>query len=85
MADQLRADYLSCYGHPTLETPNIDALATGVVKFDRAYCNAAICGPSRMSFYTGRTMASHGCDFNRVPIRYGEWTLSDYMRDEGLS
>ena len=36
MADQLRADYLSCYGHPTLETPNIDALATGGVKFDRA-------------------------------------------------
>ncbi|MEC8870051.1 MAG: sulfatase-like hydrolase/transferase, partial [Pseudomonadota bacterium] len=66
MADQLRADYLSCYGHPTLETPNIDALATGGVKFDRAYCNAAICGPSRMSFYTGRTMASHGCAYNRV-------------------
>ena len=84
MADQLRADYLSCYGHPTLETPNIDALATGGVKFDRAYCNAAICGPSRMSFYTGRTMASHGCAYNRVPIRTDEWTLSDYMRAEGL-
>ena len=84
MADQLRADYLSCYGHPTLETPNIDALATGGVKFDRAYCNAAICGPSRMSFYTGRTMASHGCVYNRVPIRTDEWTLGDYMRAEGL-
>ncbi len=84
MADQLRADYLSCYGHPTLETPNIDALATRGMKFDRAYCNAAICGPSRMSFYTGRTMASHGCAYNRVPIRTDEWTLSDYMRAEGL-
>ena len=84
MADQLRADYLGCYGHPTLETPNIDALATRGMKFDRAYCNAAICGPSRMSFYTGRTMASHGCAYNRVPIRTDEWTLSDYMRAEGL-
>ena len=27
MADQLRYDYLSCYGHPHLNTPNIDALA----------------------------------------------------------
>ena len=27
MSDQLRADYLSCYGHPTLRTPNIDGLA----------------------------------------------------------
>lgn len=27
MSDQLRADYLSCYGHPTLQTPNIDGFA----------------------------------------------------------
>ena len=28
MADQLRWDYLSCYGHPHLKTPNIDSLAS---------------------------------------------------------
>ncbi len=54
MADQLRADYLSCYGHPTLKTPNIDALAARGVRFSRAYVQAPVCGPSRMSFYTGR-------------------------------
>ena len=27
MADQLRWDYLSCAGHPRLQTPNLDALA----------------------------------------------------------
>ena len=27
MADQLRFDYLSCYGHPHLKTPHIDGLA----------------------------------------------------------
>ena len=84
MADQLRADYLGCYGHPSLQTPHIDALAGRGVRFQRAYCNAPICGPSRMSFYTGRTMASHGCAYNRVPIRVDEWTLSDYLRAEGL-
>ena len=38
MCDQLRADYLSCSGHPYLETPNIDALAAQGVRFNRAYC-----------------------------------------------
>src|SRR3546814_8988475 len=38
MADQLRADYLSCAGHPTLQTPHIDGLAKRGVRFERAYC-----------------------------------------------
>ena len=37
MCDQLRNDYLSCYGHPVLKTPNIDALAARGVLFNRAY------------------------------------------------
>ena len=65
MADQLRWDYLSCYGHPTLKTPNIDRLASRGVRFNRAYVQSAICGPSRMSFYTGRYMRSHGGCYTR--------------------
>ncbi|MCJ8298698.1 MAG: sulfatase-like hydrolase/transferase, partial [Pseudomonadales bacterium] len=34
MCDQLRFDYLSCYGHPHLHTPNIDALAARGVRFE---------------------------------------------------
>ena len=55
MCDQLRADYLSCYGHPFLETPNIDRLAERGVRFSSAYCQAPLCGPSRASFYTGHS------------------------------
>jgi arylsulfatase A-like enzyme len=36
MCDQLRRDYLSCYGHPHLQTPNIDRLAAAGVRFSRA-------------------------------------------------
>jgi len=83
MADQLRADYLSCAGHPTLQTPHIDALAGRGVLFDHAYCQAPVCGPSRMSFYTGRYLTSHGATYNAVPLRATELTLGDYLRPLG--
>jgi arylsulfatase A-like enzyme len=84
MCDQLRADYLSCAGHPTLRTPTIDGLAARGVSFRRAYVQSPVCGPSRMSFYTGRYMASHGATWNNVPLQVGEVTLGDYLRPAGL-
>jgi arylsulfatase A-like enzyme len=84
MCDQLRWDYLSCAGHPTLHTPNIDALARRGVRFTRAYVQSPICGPSRMSFYTGRYMHSHGSTWNGVPLKVGELTMGDYLRPLGV-
>ena len=84
MADQLRWDYLSCYGHPTLKTPNIDRLAERGVRFNRAYVQSPICGPSRMSFYTGRYVRSHGATWNGFPLRVGEPTLGDHLREIGV-
>ena len=84
MADQLRFDYLGCYGHPSIRTPNIDALAARGVRFERAYVQSPICGPSRMSFYTGRYVRSHGATWNGVPLRVGEMTLGDHLRPLGM-
>ncbi len=81
MADQLRWDYLSCYGATHIETPNIDRLASKGVRFDRAYVQSPICGPSRMSFYTGRYVRSHGATWNGFPLRVGEPTLGDHLRE----
>jgi len=75
MCDQLRWDYLSCTGHPKLRTPNIDALAARGVRFTRAYVQSPVCGASRMSFYTGRYVSSHGATWNGVPLKVGEMTL----------
>jgi arylsulfatase A-like enzyme len=84
MCDQLRWDYLSCTGHPHLHTPHIDALAKRGVLFDRAYVQSPICGPSRMSFYTGRYVSSHGSTWNNIPLKVGEMTLGDHLRPLGV-
>jgi arylsulfatase A-like enzyme len=84
MADQLRWDYLSCAVPGRVSTPNIDALARRGVRFNRAYVQSPICGPSRMSTYTGTYMHTHGATWNDVPLRADEWTLGDYLRPLGL-
>ena len=84
MCDQLRWDYLSCTGHPHLHTPHIDALANRGVLFNRAYVQSPICGPSRMSFYTGRYVSSHGSTWNNIPLKVGEMTLGDHLRPLGV-
>ena len=84
MCDQLRHDYLGCTGHPTLTTPNIDAMAKRGVRFSNAYVQSPICGPSRMSFYTGRYMRSHGSHWNGWPLRVGEPTLGDHLKKIGV-
>jgi arylsulfatase A-like enzyme len=83
MADQLRWDHLSCAGHPYLRTPHLDALAQRGVRFSQAYVNSGVCGPSRMSYYTGRYPISHGATWNRVPLAVGERTLGEYLRAGG--
>jgi arylsulfatase A-like enzyme len=83
MCDQLRADHLGCYGHPYLRTTHLDALAQRGVRFERAFVQSGVCGPSRMSFYTGRYVASHGATWNRVPLSVGEITLGEYLSRAG--
>ncbi|MGJ8547680.1 MAG: sulfatase-like hydrolase/transferase [Sulfitobacter sp.] len=80
MFDQLRFDYLSCAGHPTLKTPNIDKLAAKGVRFSNAYTQSPVCGSARMSAYTGRYPSSHGAQWNGYPLRVGEITLGDHLR-----
>lgn len=52
VADDLRAE-LGCYGSAA-KTPDLDALAKRGVRFERAYCQQAVCNPSRSSFLCGK-------------------------------
>jgi len=84
MFDQLRWDYLNCYGHKHLQTPNIDRLAEKGMRFNRCYIQSPICGSSRMSTYTGRYVHSHCASWNGIPLKVGEMTMGDHLRKVGM-
>jgi arylsulfatase len=51
--DISQADF-GCYGHPTIQTPHVDALAAGGFRFTNAYLTTSSCSPTRTSIITGR-------------------------------
>ena len=66
--DDLRPE-LGCYGQEGIKSPHIDALATEGVLFERAYCQQAICAPSRISMLSGQYPDSIGIDDLWTPLR----------------
>ena len=53
MADDMGYGDVSCYGATSLQTPNIDRLASEGQRFTSGYCSASTCTPTRFSFLTG--------------------------------
>src|SRR3984957_19593199 len=66
--DQWRGDCLSALGHPLVQTPTLDALASGGVLFANHWANAAPCGPSRACLYTGTYQHRNRAVLNGTPL-----------------
>jgi arylsulfatase A-like enzyme len=68
MTDQQTLRAMSAYGNPWLKTPHMDSIAARGVRFEKSYCTAPVCGPSRSSLITSRMPHVTGVNVNgKVP------------------
>jgi arylsulfatase A-like enzyme len=81
--DQCRADVLGCYGHPFVQTPNLDRLAVGGVLFENAFCQNPVCVPSRASMLSGTYSHQTGVYDNGGGMRPGDSRLLAGFRAAG--
>jgi N-sulfoglucosamine sulfohydrolase len=77
ISDDMSQEDFGCYGHPSIQTPHIDALAAEGMRFDNAYLTTSSCSPSRCSMITGRYPHNTGAPelHSRLPddqIRFPE-------------
>lgn len=85
ICDDLNCD-IGSYGNSQMITPNIDRLAARGVRFDRAYCQYPLCGPSRASFMTGlypdQTLIHTNAIFLREKLKTVT-TMTEHFRESG--
>ncbi len=94
LADDLGWGDLSCYGHPSIRTPNLDRLADQGMRFTDFYSAAEVCTPSRAALLTGRYPIRSGmCDDKYRVLRRvsagglpeSEITIAQALKKQGYS
>ncbi len=81
--DQHRYDAVGCYGNDKIRTPNLDRLAAGGVRMDRAYAESPICIPSRVTMITGLKSVHHGATHHCTNMRDDEVTIGQVLQENG--
>ncbi|MCP4642161.1 MAG: sulfatase-like hydrolase/transferase [bacterium] len=82
-SDQQRWDTLGCYGSPIDLTPNLDAMAAGGVRFDKAFTCQPVCGPARSCLQTGLYATETGCWRNDIALPQNIPTVPRRLRAAG--
>lgn len=92
--DDLGYGDLSCYGHPTIATPNLDRMAAEGQRWTQFYVGASVCTPSRAALMTGRLPIRSGMCNTRRRVLFpdsagglpaGEITLAEALKDLGYA
>jgi choline-sulfatase len=84
VADQLTPLLTGVYGHPIVQTPNLNRLASTGVRFDAAYSPCPVCAPARASMLTGKFVSNIGVYDNAAPFRADEPTIAHYLTMAGF-
>ena len=69
MPDQLRHDFLSCYGASFIDTPHIDSIAERGMRYTNAYSASPACVPARIALLTGMNVIRNGVLDNQHTLR----------------
>ncbi len=83
MPDQLRADCMGCADNEVIETPNLDRLAEGGVRFSECTTSSPICMPARYSFVAGTYPHNHGMWSNSGQQDPYDETVFHRLQDAG--
>lgn len=81
--DTLRADALGCYGHPIVQTPNLDRLAAEGALFGDAICQIPATLTSHTAIMTGRHPKTNGVRFRSAQVPESETTLAELFSANG--
>jgi uncharacterized sulfatase len=74
---------VGAYGHPELQTPNIDGLAQMGIKFDRAYTTCPLCTPARAGMFSGIYPHTSGAWTNNLALGSNIKTMGQRFQDNG--
>ena len=83
IADDMAWDDCGAYGHPKIQTPNLDQLAKDGMKFNRAFLTCSSCSPSRASIITGRYPHSTGAHQLHLPLPASQVTFVEKLKEAG--
>ncbi len=83
ISDDHAAHAVSCYGSRINQTPHIDRLARGGVRFANCFCTNAICAPSRATILTGQYSHRNGVMDNAVAFDGGQPTWPKLLQTAG--
>ncbi len=83
MSDDHDADAISAYSKKFIRTPNIDRIAKGGMKFNKAFVGNSICAPARATLLTGQHSHKNGVKDNRTRFDSSKTNIAHHLHNGG--